>query len=73
MSEHPAVQTRAVDGVMVVEMARPERRNALDEQLRAELRRAPEAAADDPAVRGIILTGQGKAVSAEGDLSTWSS
>jgi enoyl-CoA hydratase/carnithine racemase len=71
MSEHPAVQTRAADGVMVVEMARPERRNALDHQLQAELRRALEAAADDPAVRGIILTGQGRAFSAGGDLSSF--
>ena len=69
MSERPAVQTRAADGVMVVEMARPERRNALDHQLQAELRRALEAAADDPAVLGIILTGQGRAFSAGGDLS----
>jgi enoyl-CoA hydratase/carnithine racemase len=69
MSERPAVQTRSAHGVVVVEMARPERRNALDEQLQAELRRALEAAANDPAVRGIILTGQGPAFSAGGDLA----
>jgi enoyl-CoA hydratase/carnithine racemase len=69
VSEHPAVQTRTAHGVVVVEMARPERRNALDEQLQAELRRALEAAADDPAVRGVILTGQGRAFSAGGDLA----
>ena len=69
MSERPAVQTRTAHGIVVVEMARPERRNALDEQLQAELRRALEAAADDPAVRGIILTGRGRAFSAGGDLA----
>jgi enoyl-CoA hydratase/carnithine racemase len=69
VSRRPAVQVRTVEGMAVVQLARPERRNALDEQLQAELRRALEAAADDPAVRGIILTGQGRAFSAGGDLS----
>jgi enoyl-CoA hydratase/carnithine racemase len=68
VSERPAVQAHTAHGVVVVELARPERRNALDQQLQAELRRALEAAADDPAVRGIILTGQGRAFSAGGDL-----
>jgi enoyl-CoA hydratase/carnithine racemase len=68
VSGRPAVQAHTAHGVVVVELARPERRNALDQQLQAELRRALEAAADDPAVRGIILTGQGRAFSAGGDL-----
>jgi enoyl-CoA hydratase/carnithine racemase len=69
VNERPAVRVRTVGGVAVVQLARPERRNALDEQLQAELRRALEAAADDPQVRGIILTGQGRAFCAGGDLA----
>jgi hypothetical protein len=69
MSQRPAVQVRTIQGVATVQLARPERRNALDEQLQAELRRALEAAADDPDVRGVILTGQGRAFSAGGDVA----
>jgi enoyl-CoA hydratase/carnithine racemase len=69
MIQRPAVQVRTFEGVAVVQLARPERRNALDEQLQAELRRALEAAADDPDVRGVILTGQGRAFSAGGDVA----
>src|SRR5262245_16194681 len=59
----------ADDGVLTLSLARPERRNAIDAELAAALREAFEAAADDPAVRAVILTGNGKAFSAGGDLS----
>jgi enoyl-CoA hydratase/carnithine racemase len=59
----------ADDGVLELALARPERRNAIDAELAAALRDAFEAAADDPAVRAVILTGEGKAFSAGGDLS----
>ncbi len=57
------------DGVLTLALARPERRNAIDAELAAALRDAFEAAADDPAVRAVILTGEGAAFSAGGDLS----
>ncbi|HWK28585.1 MAG TPA: enoyl-CoA hydratase/isomerase family protein [Solirubrobacter sp.] len=56
-------------GVLTVTLARPERRNAIDGALAAALRDALEAAADDPGVRALILTGEGSAFSAGGDLS----
>jgi enoyl-CoA hydratase/carnithine racemase len=59
----------AEDGVLTLALARPERRNAIDAELAAALREAFEAAADDPDVRAVILTGEGKAFSAGGDLS----
>ncbi len=59
----------AHDGVLTLALARPERRNAIDAELAAALRDAFEAAADDPAVRAVILTGEGTAFSAGGDLS----
>jgi enoyl-CoA hydratase/carnithine racemase len=70
MTASPAVQVRTSAGVALVELARPERRNALDEQLQAELWQALEAAADDPEVRGVILTGQGRAFCAGADLAS---
>jgi enoyl-CoA hydratase/carnithine racemase len=65
----PVTRTLAGDGVLTVALARPERRNAIDAELAAALRDAFEAAADDAAVRAVILTGEGKAFSAGGDLS----
>ncbi|NEA24486.1 enoyl-CoA hydratase/isomerase family protein [Actinomadura bangladeshensis] len=56
------------DGARVLTLNRPEARNAIDiamrELLLAELRRA----ADDPAVRAIVLTGAGGTFSAGGDI-----
>ena len=63
------LRTDTEDGVLTVTLARPERRNAIDGELAAALRDAFEAAADDADVRALILTGEGKAFSAGGDLS----
>jgi enoyl-CoA hydratase/carnithine racemase len=63
------LRTDSADGVLTVTLARPERRNAIDGELAAALRETLEAAADDPAVRAVILTGEGRAFSAGGDLS----
>ncbi len=57
------------EGVLTVTLARPERRNAIDDEVQAALRGAFERAATDSAVRGVILTGEGRAFSAGGDLS----
>jgi enoyl-CoA hydratase/carnithine racemase len=63
------LRTETTDGVLTVTLARPERRNAIDGELAAALREAFEAAADDAGVRALILTGEGRAFSAGGDLS----
>jgi enoyl-CoA hydratase/carnithine racemase len=63
------LRTETDDGVLIVTLARPERRNAIDAELAAKLREVFEAAADDAGVRALILTGEGKAFSAGGDLS----
>jgi len=63
------LRTDTTDGVLTVTLARPERRNAIDGELASRLREAFEAAADDGEVRALILTGEGKAFSAGGDLS----
>jgi enoyl-CoA hydratase/carnithine racemase len=63
------LRTETEDGVLTVTLARPERRNAIDGELAAKLRDAFETAADDAEVRALILTGEGKAFSAGGDLS----
>jgi enoyl-CoA hydratase/carnithine racemase len=65
----PITRTLTDDGILTVALARPDRRNAIDAELAAALREAFEAAADDAAVRAVILTGEGPAFSAGGDLS----
>jgi enoyl-CoA hydratase/carnithine racemase len=65
----PVTRTLSDAGVLTVTLARPERRNAIDAEMAAALRDAFEAAADDAAVRAVILTGEGSAFSAGGDLS----
>lgn len=57
------------DGTLLVELNRPERRNALDEALQGELLGVLQEAAVDGGVRGVVLTGSGEAFSAGGDLS----
>jgi methylglutaconyl-CoA hydratase len=56
-------------GVLRVEMARPEVRNAFDEAMIAELDRAFGDAASNSAVRSVVLASQGKAFSAGADLA----
>ncbi|MDL5360480.1 enoyl-CoA hydratase/isomerase family protein [Halalkalicoccus sp. NIPERK01] len=60
-----------VDGVATVTLSRPESRNALDAQLRAELSDVLEAIEADDRVRVVVLTGddEGKAFVAGADVS----
>lgn len=63
------VRADLADGVLTLTLARPDSRNALDDEMQAALRGAFERAATEHAVRGVILTGQGRTFSAGGDLS----
>jgi enoyl-CoA hydratase/carnithine racemase len=57
------------DGVLVLRLERPERRNALDEPMVDSLLTALEAAATDDAIRALVLTGEGSAFCAGADLA----
>jgi enoyl-CoA hydratase/carnithine racemase len=69
MTEPSDLRTILEDGTLLVELNRPEKRNALDEAVQGELLRVFTDAASDREVRGVILTGSGEAFSAGGDLS----
>src|SRR5215213_1527092 len=69
MTERPGVHTTLDEGVLLIELDRPDRRNALDEALQNELLELFLEAGRDPEVRGVVLTGSGEAFSAGGDLS----
>ena len=55
-------------GVATITLNRPERRNAFDDRLIAELTAVLAAYGADPAVRAVVLTGAGKTFSSGGDL-----
>jgi enoyl-CoA hydratase/carnithine racemase len=54
----------------VVTLNRPDKRNAIDLELRVALAEAIEAAMADPAVRAVVLTGAGGTFCSGGDIST---
>jgi enoyl-CoA hydratase/carnithine racemase len=69
MTEATSLETTLEGGILLVELNRPEKRNALDEALQMKLLDLFEGVATDPEVRGVTLTGRGEAFSAGGDLS----
>lgn len=64
----PTVLTETLDdGVLLVTLNRPERKNAITDELRDEFSRVITAADADPAVRVIAVTGSGDAFCAGAD------
>lgn len=59
----------AEDGVTVLTLTLPERRNAMTSELTAAWRRAVRDLAADPGLRAVVVTGEGSAFCAGGDLS----
>ena len=55
-------------GVLVIKLDRPDRLNAFNATMHAAMREALSTARDDPAVRAVLLTGNGKGFCAGQDL-----
>lgn len=53
-----AIKTGVVDGVATLEIARPDKKNALTQQMYLDLAAALDAATADGAVRAVLVTGQ---------------
>lgn len=71
MTELPALETveLARDGeIVVMTLNRPKVRNAINDQLRADLKSAVDAVAADRSIRGLILTGAGQVFCSGGDI-----
>jgi len=58
------------DGIAVITMSKPERLNAVDPEMRAEIGKCVDKAAEDDTVRVLVITGEGKAFCAGGDVKT---
>ena len=56
------------EGIALVTLKRPEALNALSQSLLEELAEIPELVQQDPEVRAVIFTGEGKAFAAGADL-----
>lgn len=69
MTENSRLETKLDEGILLVELHHPEKRNALDAAMQGELFGAFRDVERDPEVRGVIITGTGGAFSAGGDLS----
>ncbi len=56
--EHVSIE-ELQDGIVVLTIDRPDRRNALSNKVLAELHEAVDRIGSDPAIRVVILTGAG--------------
>jgi 2-(1,2-epoxy-1,2-dihydrophenyl)acetyl-CoA isomerase len=66
MSDTVLFETRGAVGIMTLN--RPESLNAMNPEMLDTMFRVAQKAADDPAIRSLIITGNGRAFSAGGDV-----
>lgn len=59
------------DGVLTLTLNRPEKHNALNNELMRAVEDAVVAAKNDPAVKVILIRGEGKSFCSGADLAIW--
>ncbi len=69
MADYETVKYGVHDGVATIELARPDKLNAMTTQMFTDLGDAAERAATDPGIRVVIVRGQGRSFSAGLDVS----
>jgi enoyl-CoA hydratase/carnithine racemase len=69
MPDFETIKYGVHDGVATIELARPDKRNAINGQMFAELGDAAERAAADPGIRVVLVRAQGPAFSAGIDFA----
>jgi 2-(1,2-epoxy-1,2-dihydrophenyl)acetyl-CoA isomerase len=67
------VITTQTGPVLAIELNRPEKMNALDDDMFTSLRGAVSRAASDPEIRSVTLTGRGRGFCSGGDVSNMGS
>ncbi|RST51000.1 enoyl-CoA hydratase/isomerase family protein [Variovorax sp. MHTC-1] len=63
------IELEVADGIAVLTLNRPEKRNAISDAMRSELIAALEQVAGDAKIRALVLTGNGKGFCAGGDVA----
>ena len=63
------IELEVTDGIATLRLNRPEKRNAMSDDMRSELIEALESVTADKAIRALVLTGNGKGFCAGGDIS----
>ena len=66
---HELIELRVEAGVAMVHLNRPEKRNAINDDLREQLISVLEGVPGNKEIRALVLTGNGKAFCAGGDIS----
>ncbi len=56
-------------GVATIAFNRPDRRNAMSDEMRSQFVSALETVSGDKAIRALVLTGRGSAFCAGGDIA----
>jgi enoyl-CoA hydratase/carnithine racemase len=69
MSQDALIEYQQEDGIAILTLNRPEKRNAMSDAMRAELVGHLEALRSDRNVRALIITGNGKGFCAGGDIA----
>lgn len=67
--ETTLVETDLIDGVAVIALNRPEKRNAINDAMRVDLFQVLDWADRSADVRAIVITGRGKGFCAGGDIA----
>ena len=63
------IELKTENGIAVLTLNRPEKRNAISDAMRSDLIAALEKVAGDATVRALVLTGNGKGFCAGGDVA----
>ncbi|HYZ10334.1 MAG TPA: enoyl-CoA hydratase/isomerase family protein [Actinomycetota bacterium] len=69
MADFETIRYGTHDGIATIELARPDKRNAINAQMFTELGDAAEAAASDPGIRAVLMRGEGPAFCAGIDVT----
>jgi 2-(1,2-epoxy-1,2-dihydrophenyl)acetyl-CoA isomerase len=68
MADFETIRYGVHDGLATITLSRPDKRNAINAQMFTELGDAAERAANDPGIRVVLVTGEGKSFSAGIDV-----
>ena len=69
MNDYTLIQLAVHDGIAILTLNRPEKRNAISDDMRIELIHALERITADRKIRALVLTGSGKGFCAGGDVA----